>query len=154
MGTESVIVRPGHIYGPTMTEQDSRAASAFLRNAVQGEPILMKSAGLQKRSYCYVFDCATAMLTVLLKGIAGEAYNISNRDAIVTIRQFAEILAEEAGTEVIFEKATDKEAAGYNPMTCSALDAEKLEALGWTGQYPVREGIGDTLQILESVREK
>ncbi|HJC15814.1 MAG TPA: NAD-dependent epimerase/dehydratase family protein [Candidatus Fusicatenibacter intestinigallinarum] len=153
-GTESVIVRPGHIYGPTMTEQDSRAASAFLRNAVQGEPILMKSAGLQKRSYCYVFDCATAMLTVLLKGIAGEAYNISNRDAIVTIRQFAEILAEEAGTEVIFEKATDKEAAGYNPMTCSALDAEKLEALGWTGQYPVREGIGDTLQILESVREK
>lgn len=153
-GIESVIVRPGHIYGPTMTEQDSRAASAFLRNAVQGEPILMKSAGLQKRSYCYVFDCVTAMLTVLLRGIAGEAYNISNKDAIVTIRRFAEILAEVSDTEVIFEKATDREAAGYNPMSSSALDAEKLESLGWTGMYPAKEGISDTLQILESERER
>ena len=71
-----VIVRPGHIYGPTMTETDSRAASQFALNAAHGDDIVMKSAGTQLRSYCYVIDCASAILTVLLKGKQGEAYNI------------------------------------------------------------------------------
>ena len=68
---ETVIVRPGHVYGPTQTEEDSRASAQFLRSAVNKTPIIMKSGGHQLRSYCHCFDCASAILTVLLIGKTG-----------------------------------------------------------------------------------
>ncbi len=149
-GVHSVIVRPGHIYGPTMTATDSRAATQFIRNVLRGEPILMKSAGLQRRSYCYVFDCASAILTVLKKGADAKAYNISNPQGIVTIREFAEVLSHAAGLPLTYEKPDDQEASGYNLMTSSALDSRKLESLGWKGLYDTEAGIRDTLEIMES----
>ena len=57
-GVESVIVRPGHIYGPTASPQDNRVASAWAYAAARGEDIVMKSDGAQLRSYCYCLDCA------------------------------------------------------------------------------------------------
>ena len=74
-----VIARPGHIYGPTITDTDSRASAQFTRNALNHQDIIMKSAGTQLRSYCYVYDCASALLTILLNGQPTCAYNISNR---------------------------------------------------------------------------
>ena len=55
-GLDTVVVRPGHIYGPTITDTDDRASAQFTRCAVEGKDIVMKSAGTQLRSYCYVLD--------------------------------------------------------------------------------------------------
>jgi len=143
-----VIVRPGHVYGPTMTSNDSRAAAQFARNVIEGRDIIMKSTGLQLRSYCYVFDCVSAILTVLLNGISGEAYNISNRNSIVTIRRFAESFANSYGRKIVFVNPNDIETSGYNMMSFSALDASKLESLGWKGLYNIDEGVKRTIEIL------
>lgn len=147
-GCNVVIVRPGHIYGATMTDTDSRAASQFIRDVLLGKDIIMKSAGLQLRSYCHVLDCASAIFTVLKEGICGEAYNISNPESVVTIRKFAEIAAKYSGQKIIFGEATRKEEKGYNLMSCSALDSSKLESLGWKGMYSAEEGIKNTLECL------
>lgn len=147
-GLDVVIVRPGHIYGPTMTRQDSRAFAQFARNVLAGEDIVMKSAGSQLRSYCYTTDCAAAILTVLLEGTSGEAYNISNRDSIVSIRQLAEAFAAASGRQVIFEKASDREQAGYNLMDNSSLNSDKLESLGWQGSYNINEGVVEMLKSM------
>lgn len=144
-GIDFVIVRPGHIYGPTMTATDNRAASEFLREASAGKNIIMKSAGMQLRSYCYVIDCANAILTVLLNGECGEAYNISNSESIVTIREFAECVAREAKVQIIFENATDQEKASYNLMNNSGLTSRKIEELGWKGIFNLESGIQNTL---------
>lgn len=148
-GINYVIVRPGHIYGPTMTISDSRAASEFIRMAACGKDIVMKSAGIQLRSYCYVVDCVSAILTVLLNGKIGEAYNISNPASVVTIRNFAECLAGAAGAKVVFENATDAEKASYNLMDNSSLTSDKLEALGWKGKYDLKAGVEATLKALQ-----
>ena len=66
------IVRPGHIYGPTATRKDNRVSTAFAYNASDGKDIIMKSDGAQIRSYCYMLDCASAILYVLLKGKKGK----------------------------------------------------------------------------------
>lgn len=147
-GVDYVIVRPGHVYGPTMTASDSRASSEFLRLASQRESIIMKSEGSQMRSYCYVVDCVSAILTVLLKGNSGEAYNISNPESIVTIRDFAECTASEAGVNVVFEGAKDQEKASYNLMDNSSLTSDKLENLGWKGIFNLQAGINATLRAL------
>jgi nucleoside-diphosphate-sugar epimerase len=146
---ETVIVRPGHIYGPTATPMDSRATAQFVRDVLAGKDILMKSAGSQLRSYCYCMDCATAILFVLLKGKPTEAYNISNRDSIVSIRQIAEEIARASGRKVVFEEASEAEKKGYNMMDNSSLTSDKLEGLGWKAMYSLEDGVKSTIDIMK-----
>lgn len=145
-GVDAVIVRPGHIYGPTITDSDSRASAQFTRNAAAGEDIVMKSAGTQLRSYCHTLDCASAILTVLCAGENCNAYNISNPDSVVSIRRIAECLAECAGHKVVFDMPSDTEKSGYNLMDNSALDATKLCSLGWKAAFGIEEGCRNTIE--------
>lgn len=147
---DTVIVRPGHIYGPTITGSDDRASAQFTRNAVNGQNIIMKSAGTQLRSYCYTMDCASAILAVLFKGENGNAYNISNKSSVVSIRDIAEALARQAGTQVLFEDPSDVEKKGYNLMDNSSLDSTKLEKLGWSACFDLEAGVKRTIKYLRS----
>lgn len=151
-GCDVSIVRPGHIYGPTATASDQRVSSLFARLAAEGRDIVMKSPGQQLRSYCHCLDCATAILTVLMKGHAGEAYNISNSRSIITIRQMAEIVARCGQVSIRSEYPSEQERAAFNPMNNSSLNSEKLEALGWKGIYDADEGLRTTVEILRSER--
>ena len=147
-GVETVTVRPGHIYGPTATASDDRASSQFPRDVLAGKDIVMKSAGTQLRSYCYVLDCVSAMAAVLTAGESGRAYNISNRNSVVTIRQMAQAFADAAGRKLLFADPTDAERRGYNLMDNSALDATALEKLGWQGMFRLEEGVKATLDAM------
>ncbi|WP_029544374.1 NAD-dependent epimerase/dehydratase family protein [Selenomonas sp. AB3002] len=153
-GVDSVIVRPGHIYGPTARESDNRVSSAWAYAAARGENIVMKSDGSQIRSYCYVLDCVTAILKVLLRGKALQAYNISNIESVITIRQMAEILAKAGGCEVRTELPSEKEKRGFNPMLNSSLDASALIALGWSGCFDAYRGFDHTVKIIRETSLK
>ena len=147
-GTDSVIVRPGHIYGPTASPFDNRVSSAWAYAAARGEDIVMKSDGAQIRSYCYCLDCASAIIAVLLKGETVHAYNISNPDSIITIKQMAELLTKAADVALRMEAPTEAEKKGFNPMSNSSLNAESLLALGWRGVFDARRGFFHTVSIL------
>ncbi len=150
-GVNVSIVRPGHIYGPTAQSSDNRVSSAFARQAAAGKNIVMKSAGTQMRSYCHCIDCATATLTVLTRGENKEAYNISNKESVITIRQMAQAIADCSGVELVMELPSDAEAAAFNPMDNSSLNSEKLEDLGWQGQFDAQKGFEHTIQVLKEV---
>lgn len=146
-GIDFVVVRPGHIYGPTITDSDSRASAQFTRKATAGEDIVLKSAGNQLRSYTYTLDCASAILTVLINGTTGEAYNISNSQSVVTIRDLAENIAKFAGVNVVFAQASQLELKSYNMMENSSLSSEKLERLGWKSFYNLEKGVNATCEF-------
>ncbi len=152
-GVESVIVRPGHIYGPTASPFDTRVSSAFAWSAARGEQLVMKSEGNQLRSYCHCLDCATAMLWVLLKGQNKTAYNISNPDSIITIFEMAQILAKAGGTELRRELPSAAEIAKFNPMSNSSLESRALEGLGWKGLFSAEEGLTHTVETLKTILE-
>ena len=143
---DTVIVRPGHIYGPSITQTDTRATAEFTRNAVLREDIVMKSLGTQLRSYCFSLDCASAILTVLINGKTCNAYNISNKDSICTISDVAKAMASRIGKRVIFQNATTNEKLGFNLMSSSSLNSEKLEQLGWKAQFTLEEGVDRTIK--------
>lgn len=152
MDTEIVITRLCHVYGPTIRETNSRADAQFLRNVINGENIVMKSAGIQVRSYCYVKDAATGILCALLKGISGEAYNIANRTSVASIREYAETLAGIGGVHIENRLPEKEEAMGYTRIERAVLDAGKLEQLGWKPKYDLRSGLYDTYrQALASI---
>ena len=69
----------------------------------------MKSDGAQIRSYCYCLDCASAILKVLFSGEKGMAYNISNPNSIITIKEMAQILAKASGVKLRMEIPTEEE---------------------------------------------
>lgn len=148
-GVDVSIVRPGHIYGPTALVSDNRVSSLFARQAAEGKSLVMKSAGTQIRSYCHCIDCATAVLTVLTRGKNMQAYNISNKNSVVTIRQMAEILAQHGGVELIMDLPTDAEKVAFNPMDNSSLNAQKLEELGWQGRFDAEFGFAHTIWVLK-----
>ena len=153
-GVDSVIVRPGHIYGPTAVRSDNRVSSAWAYDAAQGKNIVMKSDGAQIRSYCYCLDSASAILTVLLKGEKVHAYNISNPDSIISIRQMAEILTDAAGVELKMELPTEAEKKGFNPMSNSSLDSAELLSLGWKGVFDAKRGLTHTVEILKELGQQ
>jgi len=149
-GTDTVIVRPGHIYGPTIQPSDKRASAEFTRKAVAGEDIVMKSKGEQLRSYCHTLDCATALLTVLLKGERSTAYNISNPISICTIREIAEAIARAGGVKIVFDLPSEAEAKSYNPMNNSSLRSDRLEALGWKPYFNLESGVESMIKVLKA----
>ena len=152
-GTNTLIARLSSIYGPTMKPDDSKAHAQFLRNAIAGEDIVLKSEGTQKRTYCYVIDAVSALLEVLFKGKAGEAYNVANDKSIVTIAELAKIVASLAGTKVVFDMPDDIEKKGFSrPQNC-ILKTDKLAALGWKGKYTIEQGLKETLSILKELYE-
>ena len=150
-GLDFVVVRPGHVYGPTATVTDSRAHAQFARAAAAGVPIVMKSRGEQRRSYVHALDAAAAMATLFAQGAAGEAYNLAGTE-ITTVREMAEAFASAGRVPIRFEIPTDDEAAGFNPMPMSALDGRKLLALGWAPTYDVRSGASDTVFVLRTTK--
>ena len=143
-GVDAVVARLCHVYGPTFTASNSRADAQFIRKALAGEDIVMKSTGSQVRSFCYVADAVNALLTVLAVGEKGQAYNVANRRSVASIRQYAETLADIAGVRVVFDVPPEVEKAGYTRVTRAVLNPAKLEGLGWTPRYDLRQGLEAT----------
>ena len=148
-GVDFVIARPGHVWGSTCAASDSRAHAQFAREAAAGRDIVMKSPGAQLRSYVYSTDCAGALLTICLEGATGEAYNVGAPGFTCTIRELAEALANAGGVQIVRDYPTEQEAAGYNPMSCSALDCGKLAGLGFKPHYTISVAAKETLRALE-----
>ncbi len=147
-----VIPRLTRSYGPTMLLSDSKAISQFLKKAVAGEDIILKSAGTQFYSYTYVADAVQGLLTVLLCGEKGGAYNIADEASDITLRDLAGLMAATNGREVRFELPDEVESAGYSKATKARLDSEKLQKLGWKANYNIKDGIERTIHILKTIR--
>ena len=148
-GIDFVIPRLSRTYGPALLGTDSKAISQFIHKAAKGENIVLKSKGDQLFSYTYSEDAVAAILKIMLDGNSGEAYNITDINSAITLADLAGILAEIAGTNVIFELPDEVEKAGYSTATKAVLDASKLEKLGWKAKVHMREGLERTVDSMK-----
>lgn len=149
-GVNVKVVRLSRVFGPTMLESDSKASSQFIKNALRGEDIVLKSEGKQFFSYTYVADAVSAMLYVLLNGECGVPYNISNSACNVHLRDFATYCAETCGKKVVFDLPTETERKGFSIAQQAILDNKRLRAIGWEPQYAMKDAVERTIQILQS----
>ena len=147
-GLDCVVARLARSYGPTLLCDDTKALSQFLAKALAGEDIVLKSAGEQHYSYTYAADAVAGLLTVLLLGADGEAYNVADPSGDIRLKDLAAIAAREAGTKVVFDLPDAVEAAGFSKATVARLDGAKLRALGWRARFGIEDGLRRTLAIL------
>ena len=144
-GVPTKIARICHTYGPTMDfENDPRVFAAFVKNIIHGEDIIMKSDGSSKRAFCYIVDALTAIFTILLKGIDGEAYNVCNTSQFYSIKEFAQILVPlrtDKQINVIVHKREATENYTESPVQNEFPSSDcKLRELGWNPSCSVEEG--------------
>ena len=147
-GVDVKIVRLSRIFGPTMLESDTKASSQFIKKALECEDIVLKSKGGQFFSYTYVTDAVAAMLHVLISGESGKAYNISNDECNVHLRDFAAACASIAGRQVVFDLPSDAEMKGYSMATQAIMANDRLRALDFHFRYTITEAITRTVAVL------
>ena len=77
-GTRTSVIRPFNVYGPGMQETDYRVLPNFASRIKSGAPLNVYGAGSQTRTFCYISDAMAGFLSVVAKGVPGEAYNVGN----------------------------------------------------------------------------
>lgn len=149
-GADIVIARPCHTYGPFFTESDNRVYAQFIRNVLNGENIVLKSKGEQYRSWIYVVDCVSALLTILCKGEKGNAYNVADEFSNISIKDLAELVAKHSGKEVCFDIPSTPNQGNTTPISAAVFSTEKLYSLGWHPLFSISEGISHTIDTLSA----
>lgn len=151
-GVDVVIARLCYIYGPTLLKDDSRVYAQFINNVLENKGIVMKSEGLQYRSYCYISDSIKALLYILTEGVKGEIYNVANDKSNTSIRGIAEKLSKLYNLNIKEEIPTLTEKNGYSLVTKAILNADKLKNLGWIPDVSLEDGLRKTVDILKRIR--
>lgn len=149
-GLDVVMARPCHIYGPHFTETDNRVYAQFIRNVLRNEDIIMKSTGEQFRSWCYVVDCVSALLYILLKGENCQAYNIADDASNITIKELAEIVAGICGKKIIIDLPDADEKRGFNVVTKSIFSTTKTVSLGWRPTVRIADGLKRSVEEIKN----
>lgn len=149
-GLDVVIARPCHTFGMQWSKSDNRAHVQFLENAISNKDIVLHSNGSKVRSYLFVADCCTALISIALFGTTGSAYNIASKEYI-SIRELAEEIASVSGVSVLLD-ITQIDAKKDSPIEMQVLDSKILHELGWMQKISVKEGISEVIKILRMNR--
>ncbi len=132
-GVPAVILRLAQTFGPGVHPDDRRIFAELGRCVQEKRDIVLHTPGETERSYLYTADAATAILTALLKGQPGQAYNAADEDTYCSIAEMARNVAAANGIGLRFELENET-ARGYPEPVYMDLDASRLRGLGWAVQ--------------------
>lgn len=127
------IVRLTQTFGPGVKYEDGRVFAEFARCVIEKRNIVLHTKGETERNYLYTSDAVTGILTVLLNGTEGEAYNMANESTYCSIYDMAKMVTESCGNkeiEVVVEEH-EYNNLGYAPTLKMNLDTQKIRNLGW-----------------------
>ncbi len=144
------IIRICHTYGPTFDiENDTRIIPRLLKKIMNGENIIIYKDPNSVIQYTYIADMVAAILTVLIKGENGEAYN-SGSDEVVKMDDVIRWMldADKRITSKIIEKEIDSKYsfAKGNGINFKKLCNDKIRSLGWNPMFRNEDGVKRMVQ--------
>ena len=143
------MIRLTQTMGPGVHREDRRVCAMIARCAKEGRDVVLNTTGASSRSYLYTMDAVSAILTVLLKGIPGEAYTAANEETYCSIAKMAQTVLNELGdgkNKVVFDLKDDHV---YFDVSYLDLDTSKLRALGWAPRYGLVEMYRSMMETME-----
>lgn len=146
-GIRACALRLTNTYGPGMRVKDARQTflGIWLRNVIEGKPVLVFGDGKQRRDFNYVDDTVEALLLAALDARAdGQVYNLGSRE-VVSLGKLAQMLTE-------LQPGARFEIVPF-PAERKAIDIgdyygnyDKIEAaLGWQPRVDLRQGLAASL---------
>lgn len=147
------VVRLTQTFGPGVQYRDERVFAEFARCVIEKRNIILHTKGETKRSYLYTADAVSAILTVLLEGADGEAYNAANEITYCSIYEMAKLVSEECaeGSIRVIIEEKDNNQFGYAPTLKMNLDTTKLSNLGWKPKTGLAQMFSN---LIDSMKEK
>ncbi len=140
-GIPSKVVRLTQTFGPGVKYDDGRVFADFARCVIEGRDIILHTNGETKRCYLYTEDAVSAILTILVKGEVGEAYNAANEETYCSVFELAQMAAqccEKGEIQIRFDSEPGLETYGYAPTLHMNLDTAKIRRLGWRPEADLR----------------
>ncbi|MGI3131256.1 NAD-dependent epimerase/dehydratase family protein [Halopseudomonas pachastrellae] len=130
-GIDVIMTRCFAFSGPGLPLDGHFAIGNFVRDALHADEVVLNSSGAAVRSYLYGADLAVWLLTLLVRGKGGEAYNVGSDQAISIADLASRVVARVApGKQVrIIGCSDDSGRSFYVP------DISRARALGldvWT----------------------
>lgn len=133
-GVPAKVARLAQTFGPGIPKDDKRIFALIARNAMAGEDVVLRTTGASTRMYVYTADAVRALLTVLLRGEAGCAYNVANPATYSSVRGMAEEVAATCARIPMQVRVEVDPDAPFPPEHHLPLDVSALTALGWEPQ--------------------
>lgn len=127
------IARPFAFVGPCLPLDRQFAIGNFLRDALQGGPIVIRSDGTPLRSYMYAADLVVWLWTILARGTVARPYNVGSEVAY-SLRQVGELIARSGPRTIDIEVGATPQPGPpprYVPSTARAR-----------GELGLREAVG------------
>lgn len=124
------IIRLTQTIGAEVNENDTRVFAYFAKCVEEKRDITLRTNGKTERCYLFATDAVSAILTVMLKGKDGEAYNAADEKTYCSIAEMAEKAARDGGIKVRYE-IQDEKSNGYPKALHINLDTSMLKKLGW-----------------------
>ena len=140
-GLEVKIARGFAFVGPHLPLDAHFAIGNFIRDALGGGPIRVRGDGTAIRSYLYAADLAVWLLTILLRGQSGVAYNVGS-ESEVSVSELARLVAEGIDPSLAVEIA--RPASGAPPDRYVPSNRKVRAELGLAEIVELREAIRRT----------
>ena len=137
-GRPYTVLRYGIPYGPRM--RDNLVVAAFLKRALQGEPLTIDGDGRQERRFVFIEDLARAHVLALDPVAENETFNLDGARG-VSIREIAETVRNLVGDVTVTY-------GDPRPGDFAARDVRSdraRERLGWEPRIDFAEGMARTL---------
>jgi nucleoside-diphosphate-sugar epimerase len=141
------MARPFNNYGPGLKITDGRVIPDFAKDIFAGRDIVMLSDGSPKRTFCYATDAITGYYKVLVRGRAGEPYNIGIDRPEISIAELAGLAVKGAADlvgyrgKVVLGRSAEADYLIDNPnRRCPVIDKARTE-LGFDPKVLVEEGM-------------
>ena len=141
-GVPTIQIRLAQTFGAGIHYEENRVFAQFARSAMKKSPIVLHTAGKSEGNYVYTSDAVQAILFLLLHGIEGETYNITNENNHMTIYDMAKLVAKTIGgdiCEVVVDIPENAEKLGYAPDTKLYMSSRKINKLGWYAKVDLNE---------------
>lgn len=143
-GVDTKIIRIFNTYGPRMKAGDGRVVTAFVVQALRGEPLTIFGDGSQTRSFCFVDDLVDGIVGVLDRG-DHMPYNLGN-PVEFTILELAREVARLVGPITFDHRALPAD----DPTRRKPDISRAIQDLAWSPKVPLAEGL---VPVVEAVRE-
>lgn len=150
-GVPVKIARLAQTFGAGVLAGENRVFAQFARCVIKNENIVLHTLGKSEGNYCYLRDTIKALIILLIKGKDGEAYNISNEAAHITIIDMAKMVSQRIAKgkiEVLFD-IPESNVFGYAADTKLKLDSSKMQNLGWKPEVGLEEAY---IRLINSLR--
>jgi UDP-glucuronate decarboxylase len=158
-GLPITMARPFNNYGPGLKITDRRVIPDFAGDILAGRDIVLLSDGSAKRTFCYVADAVVGYYKVLIRGRAGEPYNIGVEGPEISMLELAERLAGLGKQLLGYNGSVTSEVSGEkaylvdNPMRRCPVIAKARDDVGYRPEIELDDGLARSLTWYASNRE-